>query len=170
MLHDVSGDIMLTGAPVIVHGVAPNDHFNSGLALQLRTAFPAMYKDFRHYCQQTHAEPGGLWVWSGAGTTGSVQIVSLLTQAGGYEHGARPGKARLEDVNHCLRELHRWIEDEKPSAVAVPRVATGVGGLDWEQVYPLIKQHLSKLETPVYLYTTFRKNVKALEPAYDQAR
>jgi hypothetical protein len=45
-----------------------------------------------------------------------------------------------------------------------------VGGLDWEQVYPLIKQHLSKLETPVYLYTTFRKNVKALEPAYNSAR
>ncbi len=36
MIHDVSGDILLSSAQVIAHGVAPNDLFHSGLALSLR--------------------------------------------------------------------------------------------------------------------------------------
>ena len=30
MIHEVSGDILLTQAQAIAHGVAPNDHFDSG--------------------------------------------------------------------------------------------------------------------------------------------
>ena len=51
MLKEVSGDILLTGAEAVAHGVAPNDNFASGLALSLRERWPAMYKDFRHYSQ-----------------------------------------------------------------------------------------------------------------------
>lgn len=170
MIHEVTGDILFTAAPVIAHGVAPNDHFNSGLALQLREAFPSMFRDFRHYGQQSHVQPGGLWAWSGVGAHGPVRIVALLTQQGGFEHGAKPGRARLEDVNHALRQLHKWIETEKPSAVAMPRLATGLGGLSWEEVAPLIKQHLGTLSTPIFLYSTYRKGVRALEPLHANAR
>ena len=54
MLLQVTGDILLTKAQVIVHGVAPNDDFHQGLALSLREQWPALYKDFRHYCKTTH--------------------------------------------------------------------------------------------------------------------
>ena len=77
MLIEVSGDILLTGAHAIAHGVAPNDNFHQGLALALREQYPAMYKDFRHYCQQSHPKAGGLWVWAGAK---GVRVVGLLTQ------------------------------------------------------------------------------------------
>ncbi len=36
MIHEVAGDILLTKAQAVAHGVAPNDHFDSGLALALR--------------------------------------------------------------------------------------------------------------------------------------
>ncbi len=67
MIHEVSGDILLTKAQAIAHGVAPNDHFDSGLALALREKWPAMAKDFRHYAHQTHPKPeayglGAAWV------------------------------------------------------------------------------------------------------------
>ena len=51
MIYELSGDILLSHAKVIVQGVAPNDDFHHGLALQLRERMPAMYKDFRHHCQ-----------------------------------------------------------------------------------------------------------------------
>ena len=51
MLEEVAGDILLSKAQVIAHGVAPGDHFNQGLALALRERYPAMARDFRHYCQ-----------------------------------------------------------------------------------------------------------------------
>ncbi|MFX3658299.1 MAG: hypothetical protein ACN6I7_03995 [bacterium] len=57
MLKEVSGDILLSNAQVIAHGVAPGDHFNQGLALSLRERYPAMAKDFRHYCPGHRCQP-----------------------------------------------------------------------------------------------------------------
>ena len=61
MIHEVSGDILLSKANVIAHGVSPNDDFHQGLALALREKWPAMYKDFRHYCRTEHPKPGAVW-------------------------------------------------------------------------------------------------------------
>lgn len=161
MLHEVSGDILTSKAQVIAHGVAPNDPFHQGLALQLREHWPALYKDFRHYCQTQHPKPGGLWSWMGASGT---RIVCLFTQDGAYEHGAKPGRATTHHVGHALRELHKLAVDEKFTSIALPRLATGVGGLDWSEVQPLIAQHLGDLPIPVIVYTTYHAGQKAAEP------
>lgn len=166
MIHEVAGDILKSRAAVIAHGVAPNDPFHAGLALQLRERYPAMYKDFRHYCQQEHARPGGMWAWAGAGPGGPVRIVALLTQDGGYEHGARPGRATVHHVGHALRAFRAWIDAEKPVSVALPRLATGVGGLEWSEVHPLIAQNLGDLKLPVYVYSVYHKDVAGEEPAH----
>lgn len=41
MIKEVAGDILLTKAKVLTHGVAPNDNFATGLALALREQWPA---------------------------------------------------------------------------------------------------------------------------------
>jgi O-acetyl-ADP-ribose deacetylase (regulator of RNase III) len=163
MLYELEGDILLSHARVIAHGVAPNDPFHSGLALQLRERFPAMYKDFRHWGQTSHPRSGEIWAWSGAGPAGPVQIVALLTQEGGFEHGSKPGRASLSNVSHALKALRKWIDKEQPAAIALPRLATGVGGLDWKDVLPLIRQFLGDLAIPVYVYSTYRAGVAAKE-------
>jgi len=161
MLHEVTGDILLTDAAAIAHGVAPNDHMNSGLALSLRQDWPAMYKDFRHYSHTTNPEPGSIWSWAGAD---NKRIIALFTQKPAPNEHAHPGKARIQDVNHCLRALRHFIDHEKLPSIALPRLATGVGGLAWNEVQPLIQEHLASLNIPIYLYTTFKKGVKAEEP------
>lgn len=40
MIYEVSGDILLSEARAIAHGVAPNDNFATGLALSLREHWP----------------------------------------------------------------------------------------------------------------------------------
>ena len=66
-------------------------------------------------------------------------------------------------MNLALKELRKLIEEESFESVAMPRLATGVGGLEWADVEPLIDRHLGDLEIPIYLYTTFRPGVKAKE-------
>lgn len=162
MIYHVSGDILLTKAQAIAHGVAPNDPFLIGLAHSLRESWPSMYKDFRHYCQTSHPKSGSLWYWSGAQST---HIINLFTQEASYGHGEKPGKATLEHVNHSLRELRKLVLAEKLTSLALPRLATGVGGLDWEDVSPLIEKHLGELQIPIYIYTTFHKGLEANEPS-----
>lgn len=161
MIKEISGDILLTRAQVIVHGVAPNDPFHSGLALQLREHWPAMYKDFRHYCQSQHPKPGTLWAWMGADGT---RVVSLFTQDGAQgHHGGNPGPATLQHVSHALHELHKLAIAEKFTSIALPRLATGVGRLAWSDVKPLIEQQLGALNIPVLVYVTYHAGQKADE-------
>jgi O-acetyl-ADP-ribose deacetylase (regulator of RNase III) len=160
MIQHVTGDILLSTTQAIAHGIAPNDHFDSGLALSLRQDWPALYKDFRHYLHTAHPKPGGLWVWSGADRR---RIVNLFTQEPAANEHSHPGKATYHNINLCLRELHKWIEAEKITSLALPRLATGVGGLEWDRVEPFIRQHLGPLNIPIHLYTTYQKGVKAAE-------
>jgi O-acetyl-ADP-ribose deacetylase (regulator of RNase III) len=161
MIITTQGDILLSSAAAIAHGVGPNDHFDSGLALSLREMWPAMYQDFRHYCQTRHPRPGTLWAWAGADRR---RIVSLLTQAEAPRAGGHSGRATVEHVNHALRELRKYVEHESLESLALPRLATGVGGLQWSDVEPLVEKHLGDLQTPVFVYTVFHKGVKGEEP------
>lgn len=162
MIHEVAGDILLSSAQAIAHGVAPNDHFDSGLALGLREKWPSMAKDFRHYAHQSHPKSGEIWMWGG---TGGARIFNLLTQEGEHTHGSKPGKANIANVNHCLRRLRHEIEKEGIKSLAMPALATGVGGLSWSEVKPLIVQHLGDLQIPIYLYVTYHAGMQAKEVA-----
>lgn len=161
MIHDVAGDILLTKAQAIAHGVAPNDHFDHGLALALRERWPDMARDFRHYARQSHPKPGDVWEWGGVG---GARIFCLLTQSE-HGHGGHPGPATEAAVNHCLKKLRHELEKGEVKSLALPRLATGVGGLAWEKVEPLVRAHLGDLPIPVYIYTTYHKGQAATEPA-----
>ncbi len=160
MLHEVDGDIRLTRAQAIAHGVSPNDHFEVGLALALRELWPAMAKDFRHYAHQSHPKPGELWTYQSAdGRT----IFNLLTQDG--DHAASTsGRATTPNVNHALRRLRHEIEVRAIRSLALPRLSTGAGGLPWNEVKPLIEKHLGDLDIPVFVYATYHKDQQAVEP------
>lgn len=165
MIREVEGDILLSEARVIAHGIATADPFDSGLALALRERFPSMVRDYRHATHSRQPDTGDIWVWKGVDGDGRVRcIVNLLTQGmQSQDKSARPVKAKLEDVNRALRRLADFLRDEGVRSVALPRVATGVGGLDWADVKPLIRQHLDGLGIPVVVYEVYRKGVKADE-------
>ncbi len=164
MIHSVSGDILLSKADLIAHGVAPMDDFKSGLALALREKYPSMYKDFRHYCKTLSPKAGTAWLWAGVGQGGStVKIAALLTQEPPRKDGEHPGKAHLEFVNRALHDLKKMLEKEKFTSLALPRVATGVGGLDWKDVQPVIARVLGDLKIPIFIYETYRKGQAAQE-------
>jgi O-acetyl-ADP-ribose deacetylase (regulator of RNase III) len=149
MIHEIEGDILATKAAAIAHGVAANDPMTQGLAAALHQRYPAMHKDFHHWCRQQHPKPGSAWVWSGAG---GVRVINLITQDGGYEHGSKPQHATVSSVNHALRALRKLIVKEHIASVALPRLATGIGGLDWTQVRPLIDNQLGDIDAEIYLY------------------
>lgn len=160
MFYEVEGDILLTKAALVAHGIAPGDHFTHGLALSLREQWPSLAKDCRHYCQTHHPKAGQLWMWHGPG----VHVANLFTQEPAFDHGSKPGVAHIEFVHHSLRALHAEIEKEKYTSLALPKLATGVGRLAWAEVKALIEKDLGDLKIPIYLYTTYHKGVQAVEP------
>ena len=160
MLREVSGDILLTRATAIAHGISPNDDFHQGLALALREKWPAMYKDFRHYTKTQHPAAGGLWAWMGAD---GQHVVNLFTQQPAPPNGGHGGHASLQHVGHALKALAKLVTVEQWPSIALPRIGTGVGGLDWHEVQPLIEQHLGALPLTVLVYSTYHAGVAASE-------
>ncbi len=161
MIHYVTGDILKTKAEALAHGVAPNDDFKQGLALSLREQWPALYKDFRHYCHTSHPKEGDVWTWKGVG---GPFVLNLLTQEAPKTNNDHPGKASESHVNHALKNMKQSIKENNISSIAITKVATGVGGLDWEsQVKPLIEKQLGEWEIPVFVYEIYKKGEQANE-------
>ena len=160
MIQEVKGDILLSGAAVIAHGVSPNDDFHQGLARTLREKWPALYKDFRHYSKTHSPKAGGLWAWMGAD---GQRIVCLFTQDPAPAEGVHPGRASLQHVGHALKALHQLALQEKWNSIAMPRLGTGVGGLDWKDVEPLIRQHLDGAGARIIVYSSYHEGVPASE-------
>jgi len=161
MIYEVTGDILKSDAQAIVHGVASNDPMTQGLSLSIHQMFPQMHKDFHKWCHQNHPKVGTIWKWD---KVNNLIIINMLTQDGSSHHGTHPPKANLTDVNHSLRALKKLISKEKIKSIAIPRLSTGVGGLLWEEVQPLILNQLEDISIPIYLYSTYIPNVKAEEP------
>lgn len=96
------------------------------------------------------------WSWKGPG---SPVIVNLFTQEAPDGHQRKPGKATVPKINHVLHALKKEIQDQKVTCLALPRLATGVGGLSWGEVQPLIQATLKDAGIPVYVDTTYKKGV-----------
>jgi O-acetyl-ADP-ribose deacetylase (regulator of RNase III) len=161
MIHEVSGDILLSQAEAIAHGVAANDPMDQGLTLALHKDYPAMHKDYHHWCHNQHPKTGEAWIWSG---TRGARIINLITQEGGYGQNAKPGRASTTSVNNALRSLKKLIQKEQLKSVALPKLATGIGGLTWDEVKPLIENQLADVEANIYVYSDYVPGKKALEP------
>lgn len=160
MIFHVEGDILLSKATAIVQGVSINDPMDKGLALALYTKYPAIYKDFYRWCHQHNTKPGEAWLWNG----NSMRIVNLITHDIVDRHEYQLGKATLNNIKHSLYALVRIILKEKFSSIALPRLATESGDLDWDDVLPLIENSLENLDIPVYVYSIYRAGQKAEEP------
>ena len=160
MIKELEGDILLRKADAIAHGVAPMDHFDSGLAAAIRQDYPSLYKDFRHYCQTYHPKPGEVWLWQSADKR---KIFNLLTQEPPVSASGHPGRASLSAVRHALKKLAHLVQEEKIQSLALPKVATGVGALEWDDVKPIIEEHLGDLSIPVYVYSKYVKAQAAAE-------
>ncbi|MCP3994518.1 MAG: Appr-1-p processing protein [bacterium] len=119
-----------------------------------------MYKDFRHYCKVGNPHGGETWMWGG---TGGVRIVSLFTQDPPPTQNAKPGAATFHNVNHALKECAKEIRKEGYTSVALPRLATGVGKLPWDEVKPLMRRHLGDVGIPIVVYSEYHEGVEADE-------
>ena len=120
-----------------------------------------MYKDFRHYFQTVSPKTGELRTWSGVG---GVLVVNLFTLEAAASHGAKPGRATIENVKHCIKALVEVVETQEFKSLALPRLATGVGGLHWKDVKPLMEKHLGYLSFPLFCVTFWRSSGERKRP------
>lgn len=139
MIRYVQGDILEADADALVNTVNCVGVMGRGIALQFKRAFPANFKAYSAACERGEVQPGRMFVHETGELAGPRYIINFPTKV----HWR--GKSRIEHIESGLEALVAEIRTRGIRSVAIPPLGSGLGGLDWAEVRPLIDRALSEL-------------------------
>lgn len=139
MVRFVQGDILRAEAEALVNTVNCVGVMGRGIALQFKNVFPANFKAYEAACRRDEVQPGRMFVFDTGELTPPRYIINFPTK----RHWR--GKSRIEDIEAGLAALVEVVRTRNIRSIAVPPLGSGLGGLDWAEVRPLIERSLSAL-------------------------
>ncbi|MBX9629404.1 MAG: macro domain-containing protein [Burkholderiales bacterium] len=139
MLRYTKGDILAAEAEALVNTVNCVGIMGRGIALQFKKAFPENFKAYAAACAQGAVEPGRMFVYD----TGELMLPRYIINFPTKRHWR--GKSRLEDIQSGLQALVHEVRTCGIRSIAIPPLGSGLGGLDWEDVRPLIAEAMEQL-------------------------
>lgn len=139
MIRYASGDILKAETEALVNTVNSVGVMGRGIALQVKQAYPANFTAYAAACKRGEVEPGRMFVFDTGELTAPRYIINFPTK----RHWR--GKSRIDDIRSGLIALVDEIRRRDIRSVAIPPLGSGLGGLDWAQVRPLIEEALSAL-------------------------
>lgn len=80
-----------------------------------------------------------------------ITIANMLAQHGFRFNDADPPAVDTKNLESCLEKVYQHAV-ENSSTVHAPRIASGLAGLPWNEVEPLIKKHLIEKGIDVTIY------------------
>ena len=147
-LKESEDDITESGCDAIVNTVNCVGVMGGGVAKAIKEKYPWCLPPYKDACEKEMLQPGGIFV-----VTLEVEpiieyptIINMATK----DHWR--GKTRIEWVEAGLRNLSSLLTKGDFTKVAMPRPGCGLGGLNWEDVRPLVEQHLGDLECEVTIF------------------
>jgi O-acetyl-ADP-ribose deacetylase (regulator of RNase III) len=134
-----AGNLLLAQVDALVNTVNTVGAAGKGIALQFRQAFPENFRLYERAAKNGEIEPGRMFVTS----TGLMQAPHYIVNFPTKRHWR--GNSRLEDIEAGLQDLVRIVDEYDISSIAVPPLGCGNGGLDWNEVRPLMLRYLEPL-------------------------
>jgi len=156
MLRFTTGNLLDAEVEALVNTVNSVGVMGKGIALMFKEGFPENYKAYEAACKSGLVRPGRMFVTLVPGLIGPRWIVNFPTK----KHWRNPSK--LEWIEEGLRDLRSVIAEKKIRSIAIPPLGSGNGGLDWNDVRPLIERELGEivgLDAIVYEPTREYQNV-----------
>ncbi len=147
MLRIVQGNLLLAGTEAVVNTVNTVGVMGKGIALAFKETFPQPSAEYEAACARGEVQVGRMFVAENRNLDGPRWVVHFPTK----QHWRNPSK--LEWVRGGLDDLRRVIVERAIRSIAVPPLGCGQGGLDWDEVRPLIEQALGDLpDLEVHLF------------------
>lgn len=138
-----SGDMFSDSAEALINTVNCVGVMGKGVALEFKKRWPDNYKAYKKICADKKLEPGKLFVFDNSSlldTSSPKYLINFPTKM----HWK--SKSKISYVEDGLDALVKLVKDRGIRSVAMPPLGCGNGGLDWNDVQPLIKDKLSQLE------------------------
>ncbi len=133
------GNLLTEDAEALVNTVNCVGVMGRGVALQFKNVYPSNFTAYELACKQGVVRPGRMFVYETGQLVNPKFIVNFPTKRDWR------GKSRMEDIEAGLAALVTEIEARGIRSIALPPLGSGLGGLDWATVRPLIVGTLSKI-------------------------
>ncbi|MGV1771319.1 macro domain-containing protein [Agrobacterium vitis] len=135
-------DLFSSPAQTLVNTVNCVGVMGKGIAKAFKDRDPDMFSAYKRICDEKRLAPGKLWLWRGA----DYLTLNFPTK----RHWRNPSK--LEWVEAGLQKFAASYADVGIEEISFPRLGCGNGGLDWEDVRPLMEKYLKPLPIDIYIH------------------
>lgn len=156
MIRYITGDLLSADTEALVNTVNTVGVMGKGIALQFKENFPSNFHEYVKACKNKELEVGKLLVVRDRAIDRERIIINFPTKKD-WKH-----KSKIEYIDSGLQELARVIRHANIKSIAIPPLGCGNGGLDWDDVEPLMEKYLSSLENVDILIFKPNKEVREL--------
>jgi len=120
----------LEGITSYAHGCNCAGAMGKGIAVQFKNMYPDMYKQYKILCKQDDFVLGDVFEYH----YGNGYIFNLGTQK------TWRTRAELHAVEQSLNNMLNMASELEVTKIALPKIAAGLGGLNWEDVKKTINK------------------------------
>ncbi|MEU7608851.1 macro domain-containing protein [Micromonospora sp. NPDC049204] len=139
MIITAHGDLLTADVEALVNAVNTVGVMGKGIALQFKRAYPANYAAYRAACAAQVIKLGQVHFFDSARPGPGRYVINFPTK------GHWRTSSKVTDVQNGLCDLVRVVREHGISSIAVPALGCGNGGLDWNEINPLIERAFAAL-------------------------
>ena len=134
-----AGNLLESKQEALVNTVNLEGYMGKGIAYQFKKRFPENNKAYIEACKNNNIGIGKVFSFKEDGKI----IINFPTKDRWRE------KTKIRYIEEGLESLKRAIADRGISSVAIPPLGCGNGGLEWNEVRPLIEDRLRDIKEAV---------------------
>lgn len=147
-LIEVQGNLFDADVDAIGHGCNVCATMGGGIARLFSNRFPTMYEHYKRLCKEGLFTPGEVYIYPLMGEEQAIYkfryVLNMATQQ-------NPGPdAKLEHITACFDTLKR--RGETSFRLGLPKIAAGIGGLEWDDVRSCIEASIEDTNIDVTVY------------------
>lgn len=113
-----------------------------GIAKEFKDRDPKMFAAYKSICDRKLLRPGKLWLWKGS----PQWVLNFPTK----DHWKGPSK--IEWIEAGLEKFAANYSELGIREISFPRLGCGNGGLNWDDVRPVMERYLSGLKLQVFIH------------------
>jgi len=138
------------GTKIICHICNDLGGWGKGFVLAISKKWPEPEKDYRKWHRERSSNNFNLGEVRFIQAETYIHIANMIAQRG-MKTGSNGPPIRYEAVNQCLEKVALQAV-ELGASIHMPRIGCGLAGGTWNKIEPIITQHLSSANIPVYVY------------------
>lgn len=143
MIREVDSDLFGLNVDALAHGCNTQGIMNAGIAREFRKRYPAMFDEYRDYCNTGLFKPSEVHFYRNP--EGRPHIINIATQLNIGD------SARLEYAEGGFGNIRENYKRWKINSLGMPRIGCGLGGLDWNDVRGLVENVFGTLDLEVLI-------------------